>query len=381
MRPRSFRLAVSSLGLAATTLMAATAAPAQASPDDARPITRATPSDATPVFSATDRLAREVAAALADTAVRDRIVPTVAAGPVDLSTARLDARAARAVRSANQTVLTAKGLPAATGSVLRLRLGHQDMAAALQRHEVPLVAAASTDDALTGVTAHDPAGGQVLLDPVRLPDRPVLVVEVDVTKAMGRGLAQVRQELAAQGLVPGARTVSAQSSGYSAQSSGYWATKVNAIRLDDDKETWIKGSAEIFNVVGGFGLDGKATVNVVEMPYLDDAGTVYHPNQLLVHFNNYKYNLADVVMWEDDGDTNYRDLAKALITVLLTVVDYGTYTPLVNAIIDAMPASWWTDDPDYVDSWYTLSTGSTGRLNGAAANGWMDVTPYWVQQL
>ncbi len=373
MRTRPIRLVVSSLSLAATTLVASTATPAQASPDSTPQTTRATASVVAPVFSATDRLAREVAAALADPAVRDRVVPAVTAGPVDLLTARLDSRADRAARSANQALLAAKGLPAATGSVLQLRLGHGDMAAALTRGETPLVAAASTDDAMTGVVGYEPAGGQVILDPVRLPDRPVLVVEVDVAKAMGRGLAQVRQELAASGLSGTTSTMTTQ--------SGYWATKVNAIRLNDDKEPWIKGAAEIFNVVGGFGLDGKATVNIVEMPYLDYDGTTYYPNQLLVHFNNYKYNLADVVMWEDDGDTNYRDLAKALISALLTIIDYGVYTPLVNAIIDAMPASWWTDDPDYVDSWYTLSTGSSGRLNGAAANGWMDVAPYWVQQL
>lgn len=372
MRSPSLRLVLSSLGLAATTLIAMTATPAQARPDGAPPTA---PSATAPVFAATDRLARDVATALADPAVRDRIVPAVLAGPVDLMAARLDPRADRATRTVNQAVLAAKGLPAVTGSVLQLRLGHRDMAATLARGAVPLVAAASTDDAPTGVVGHEPAGGQVLLDPVRLPDRPVLVVEVNVTKAMGQGLAQLREELAAQGMTgrTATATVSAQ--------SGYWATKVNAIRLSDDKEPWIKGAAEIFNVVGGFGLDGKPTVNVVEMPYLDNDGTTYYPNQLLVHFNNYKYNLADVVMWEDDGDTNYRDLAKALITALLTVVDYGVYTPLVNAIIDAMPASWWTDDPDYVDSWYTLSTGSSGRRNGAAGNGWMDVAPYWVQQL
>jgi hypothetical protein len=100
------------------------------------------------------------------------------------------------------------------------------------------------------------------------------------------------------------------------------------------------------------------------------------------HFNSrYKYNLADVVMWEDDGDTNYSALAKAIADALLVLTDLGAYVPLVNAIIDAMPASWWTDDPDYTESWYTLSTNSSGRLNGASANGWMDVQPYWVPEL
>ena len=65
----------------------------------------------------------------------------------------------------------------------------------------------------------------------------------------------------------------------------------------------------------------------------------------------------------------------------LTITDNGTYVPLVNAILAAIPSSWWTDDPDYVDSWYTLSTTSSGRLYGAAGNGWMDVSPYWVSEL
>ncbi|MEU5908233.1 DUF3103 family protein [Micromonospora sp. NPDC047467] len=370
MHPRSFRLSALSLTLAATTLIAST--PAHARPVDTTSAEVAS-SGSGPVFSATDRLAREVAGALADPATRARALAAVTAGPVDPLAARLGSRVDRAARAANAAVLTAKGLSASTGSVLHLRLGHPDMAVGSTRTALPLVAAAPTDDALTSVTAYDPAGNRVLLDPVRLPSRPVLVVEVDVTRAMEQGLAQVRQELTERGLsgVRSARTTQA----------GYWATKVNAIRLSNDQETWIKGNAEIFNVVAGFGHDGQPTVNVVEMPYLDNDGTVYYPNQLLVHFNTYKYNLADVVMWEDDGDTNYRDLATALITALLAIVDYGTYTPLVTAIINAMPASWWTDDPDYVDSWYTLSTGSSGRLNGAAANGWMDVTPYWVQQL
>lgn len=70
-----------------------------------------------------------------------------------------------------------------------------------------------------------------------------------------------------------------------------------------------------------------------------------------MHFSAYKYNLADFVMMEDDGDTNYRELAVAIATALLTIVDGGAYIPLVNAILNAIPALWWTEDPDYVDSW------------------------------
>jgi hypothetical protein len=116
------------------------------------------------------------------------------------------------------------------------------------------------------------------------------------------------------------------------------------------------------------------------MPYIKDDGVVYRPNQLLVNWSSYKYNLADVVMMEEDGSTNYRDLAKAVAGILLTITDQGAYIPLVNAILDAIPDSWWTDDPDYVESWYTLAQQSKGTLYGARGNGYMTVEPYFVQQ-
>ena len=163
--------------------------------------------------------------------------------------------------------------------------------------------------------------------------------------------------------------------------AGYWATQLTSIHLDDDHEPWHKGDSEIFTITAGFGLDGKVKVDTTQLPYLDEDGKTYYPNQLLVHFSEYKYNLADIVMMEEDGGTNYRDLALALTQALLTIIDGGAYIPLVNAIINALPDDWWTDDPDYVDSWYTMTTASTGRFTGAAANGWMDLAPYWVAPL
>lgn len=347
------------------------AAPAQAGPADV-----AAAPTAGPVFAATDGLARQLAAGLADQDTRRALVPAATTGPVDLFTVRTPGLAA-AVRAANARVLDAKGLPADTGSVLRLRLAHPDLRAALTRGVAPLVAATPTDDTPSTVTAYDRTGGAVRLDPTRVPAQPVLLVEVDTRRALAAGLTLMRAELARRGVTgsaPAARTAPTAS-------AGYWATRVDAVRLDDDKEPWIKGAAEIYSVVAGFGLDGKAKVDLVQMPYLDDDGTTYRPNQLLVHFNGYKYNLADVVMMEDDGDTNYQALVRAIASALLVIVDGGAYQPLVSAILDAIPSSWYTDDPDYVDSWYTLSTGSTGRLDGAAGNGWLEVSPYFVQPL
>ncbi|MEV0269391.1 DUF3103 family protein [Hamadaea sp. NPDC050747] len=324
------------------------------------------------VAAVTDTLAHRLATELGRPAARSRVTAAVAARPVDLAALRLGTRFAADVTAANHAVRVAKGLPDGTESLLRVRLADVSMRSQVA-HGIPLVAAAPSDDEATTVVAYDPAGDRISLAADQVPHRPVLVVEVDTARALPLGLSVVRQVLAAQ--EPTSALAAASLTG------GYWATKINAVRLSDDKEPWIKGDAEIYTVVSGFGLDGHPKVDIVQMPYLDKDGTTYYPNQLLVHFSAYKYNLADAVMMEDDGDTNYLQLAQAIAAALLTIADAGVYIPLVSAILDAMPSSWWTDDPDYVDSWYSLATTSSGRLTGAAANGWMDVTPYWVAPL
>ncbi|MBV1851175.1 DUF3103 family protein [Catellatospora tritici] len=340
--------------------------PAAATVDSSSPATGAS------VAVTLDGLASRVAQSLADGGTRAAVTEAVLAGPLTLA-AIPDATLRMHAAAADRAVLAAKGLPASVGSVTQLRLALPQMRAALARGQAPLVATASSDDTAASITAYDLSGRTVLLDPNRAPQRPVLVVEVDSAKTVPAGLDLVRRVLAQRG-VSGATTTATLA-------GGYWATKINSVRLSDDEEPWIKGAAEIYCVVGGFGLDGHPKVDVVQLPYLDYDGTTYYPNQLLVHFSAYKYNLADVVMMEDDGDTNYQALAQAIATALLTITDQGVYIPLVNAIINAIPTSWWTDDPDYVDSWYTLSTGSSGHLNGAAANGWLEVSPYWVAPL
>ncbi|MYZ34934.1 MULTISPECIES: DUF3103 family protein [unclassified Streptomyces] len=355
------------------------------------------PSDAAPVSAVgqvEDQTARAVAASLGDQRWRAQIrSAALASDQVDLSalTGRATAKAGQALKSTvakgDQRIAAAKGLGADTGSLLRLRLAADSMRGALTAGTVPLVAAAGTDDNAETITAYDSRGRAHTLDARTTPDRPVYVVDIDVTKAMAAGLGVVDKELAKHGLssaeVAEASEATAEATEGSrnrAAAAGFWTSRIDAVYLSNDEEPWVSGDAEIFSIVSGFGFDGKVRVDTVTMPYLDNDGTTYYPNQILVNWSSYKYNLADVVMMEDDGDTNYQALAKAIADILLTITDQGAYIPLVNAILDAIPTSWWTNDPDYVDSWYTLGQNSSGRLNGARGNGWMTISPYFVEQ-
>ncbi|HEX6500655.1 MAG TPA: DUF3103 family protein [Micromonosporaceae bacterium] len=373
MLSRTVRRSLLSLPVAAAMLAAAVTPPAYAHSDAAA--TAVPAAHAGVIASTTDNLARDLARTFADPAIERSLASAVVTAPVDLATVAPGTAFAQRVRAANRTVVAAKGLPSTVGSLLQVRLGDQSMVAALNRGEVPLVAATPTDDVPSDITAYTTSGDVVVLSTATVPTRPVLLVEVDTAKALPAGIDVMRTIFAERGV---------GDSGYTTLSTtgGFWATKIDSVYLSNDEEPWVKGAAEIYSIVGGFDYDGVARVaDIVQMPYLDYDGQVYYPNQLLVYWNRYKYNLADVVMMEDDGDTNYQALATAICDALLSIADQGQYIPLVNAILDAIPDSWWTDDPDYVDSWYTLATTTSGRINGAAGNGWMYVEPYWVSEL
>ncbi|MGW6744669.1 DUF3103 family protein [Streptomyces sp. NPDC055025] len=388
-RRHATALALSAVTVAALQgVVSPTAGASQPSPSGAAPVSA--------VGLVEDRTARAIATSLDDQRWRAQIrSAALASDQVDLRalTDRATAKAGQALKSTvakgDQRIAAAKGLSADTGSLLRLRLAADSMRGALTAGTVPLVAAATTDDDAETITAYDSRGRAHTLDARKTPDRPVYVVDIDVTKAMAAGLGVVDKELAKHGLSSaevsedseGSRTSEgSRASGNRAAAAGFWTSRLDAVYLSSDEEPWISGDAEIFSIVSGFGFDGKVRVDTVTMPYLDNDGTTYYPNQILVNWSSYKYNLADVVMMEDDGDTNYQALAKAIADILLTITDQGAYIPLVNAILDAIPASWWTNDPDYVDSWYTLGKNSSGRLNGARGNGWMTISPYFVEQ-
>lgn len=367
--------------LVAALLTAVTTATAQGAVSATAEASTVRPSAAAPsaVSGIEDDVARSLAVSLADTGWRSQVrSAALSSAQVDVQAlaARAATRSGKAlipeVREADRRIAAAKGLASSTGSLLRVRLGDASMREDLTGGAVPLVAAAPADDAAETITAYDSQGRAHTLDAREVPQRPVYVVDIDVSKALAAGLGVLSGIREAWRRHP--RPQARQAAG------GWWSTRVTSVELADDEEPWVKGDAEVYTLVTGFGLDGKVRVDTVDMPYLNSDGVVYYPNQILVNWSNYKYNLADAVMMEDDGDTNYQALAQALTTALLTITDQGAYIPLVNAVLSAIPTSWWTDDPDYVDSWYTLARSDSGRRNGAAGNGWMTVEPYFVEQ-
>ncbi|MER5654970.1 DUF3103 family protein [Streptomyces sp. NPDC002131] len=384
MRPRRLRTRGAVAALAGTLLALSagqTAVAARATAADPAPRTAVT------VSAAQDQAARAVARSLTGSTWRARLQRAALTSdevPVTALAAREAGPLKATLAAADRRITAAKGLDATAGSLLRLRLGADAMRAALRSGTTPWVAAATSDDDTRTLVAYDSRGRSHTLDAHDTPARPVYIVDIDGSAALAAGLDVLSDRLNRYGLrstAPDAQPWVGHAAGARTAGGGFWTSRITAVELSDDEEPWAKGDAEIYTLVTGFGQDGAVRVDPVDMPYLDNDGTVYRPNQILVNWSNYKYDLADAVMMEEDGSTNYRDLAKAIATVLLTITDQGSYIPLVNAVLDAIPDDWWTDDPDYVDSWYTLARSDTGTRYGARGNGWMTVEPYFVQEL
>ena len=118
------------------------------------------------------------------------------------------------------------------------------------------------------------------------------------------------------------------------------------------------------------------------MPYLDYDGTVYSPNQIMIFWNDYRYAAANVQLFEHDDNTSYQALAIALSQGVATILgafepSYAVIGQVATAILQAMPAGWFANDDDYVDTYYTLEKDrSYVNYVGAANNATVTFSPY-----
>ena len=164
-------------------------------------------------------------------------------------------------------------------------------------------------------------------------------------------------------------------------------SKLTYIRLADDQEPWWKGAAEVYAFTAGIDpAADKPAIKLIDLPYLNDDHTDYFPNQLVLFWSDFRFNAADFQLWEQDDGTNYQDILAAVLSAVTTAMTLGgvpvyAWIPaLAEAIIKAMPSSWFTDTDDYLDTFYTLEKGRTyERLPGAGNNAVISLAPFLLQ--
>ncbi|WP_180866200.1 DUF3103 family protein [Stenotrophomonas maltophilia] len=342
------------------------------------------------VWAVTEASAREVAALITHPGFADAVRSTLAAGPeqgvaLDAVMERFDpgvrTRASVALASNDQQLRQAKGLPDQGEGLLQLRAyvpEGQSLAEVAPRQLWVASLPRGDDRTWTTLTAYDAQGRAHVLDAKRAPSFPVLIVDVDTRRSVREGMALVNAGLRARGLQSPER-IQLSTDGARASLD---ITRLDRIRLADDQEPWALGAAEVFAVVSGLQI-GKTEPEMatVDMPYLDHDKIDYTPQQALILWGNYRFNAANVQLFEDDGDTNYQELLVALSNGVKAALgafapEYAMIADIAGAILKAMPTSWFSNDIDYLDSFYLVQRGQayTDRM-GAANNARITLTP------
>lgn len=355
------------------------------------------PADA-PVDAASDlqsmkrELAYEVAGLLDDAGFRSALEQRFAIGQdsaqlsavlgakADGTLGVQDADAAQRIAALDYQIRVSKGIEAYASSLLEVRLIRPAGDVALDWATIPVAyLPAGDEDEWTEIEAFDASGNTIVLDAEVQPDFPVLVAGIDARQDLQAGLAYVNDELVRRGL-------QAPSDELRLSATSTETSKLDYIRLSDDQEPWISGAAEIYALVSGVDFDSEhAQIQAVDMPYLDYAETDYYPNQILIFWENYRFAAANVQIYEHDDSTNYQDLVRALVSAVEAVLnfaapEYALIARLANEIIAAMPSHWFSNDDDYVESFYTLEKGrSYSNLNGAGGKARISLTPYILQ--
>ncbi|MCO7190719.1 MULTISPECIES: DUF3103 family protein [unclassified Pseudoalteromonas] len=288
-----------------------------------------------------------------------------------------------------------KGLPQSDSNLYQLRLASADMLSQWQEGEEPLIAFAPKGDDKTWihVEAYDSDGQLHLLDAQQMPQRPVLVLELDLQQVRREGLAVMQDIFSSARQTQGAERVSRdmlQANQMTTQSEAISTSVLKRIRLNNDQEPWILGKAEVYGIVTGVSPSrDEPVLDIVDMPYLDHDGTDYTPNQILIHWERYRWQAADVLLMEQDDNTNYKDLATTFLDIVTQVMrtipdpnvqGYAIIPQLTNQLIKAMPDHWFSNDDDYVDVFYTLFEGQNySGYMGASNNAKITLSPLTIE--
>lgn len=242
---------------------------------------------------------------------------------------------------------------------------------------------AGDDKQWTAVQALDSSGRWIALDAHTPPRLPVLVLRINGALSFENQLAKANEQLRQAGLQ---RTVLPQQPGIKAANalagSGRWTTRLESIRLNDDEEPWVSGAAEVYAITAGVLPGNSPQIAIVDMPYLDHDGTTYYPRQVLLDWNQYSYGVANVLLYEHDDNTNYQQLVTLIIQAvgqggtLFGQPEVAAIAEIAARIVAAMPAGWFSNDDDYVDSIYSVEKTRGETRYGARGNALVSYIPY-----
>ncbi|KLD79103.1 hypothetical protein Y886_06605 [Xanthomonas hyacinthi DSM 19077] len=355
---------------------------------------------------AREELARGVATLAADPAFDSALREHIAKGKASLGEVLSDvhtpssAGTVSLLRDLERKAIELRGLTGALDALIDVRVHGVGRDAPLPATDDVWVGTVSRDpvSGARQVVAFDAAGAEHHYDLEAVPAVPMLIIESDSGAAIRAGTT-VMNEILRQGGVQAAHRLAGSShpgvSGVESDAKVEELTLLKRIYLEKDHEPDIQGDAEIFAIVSGVGKDGKPQLITKDMPWLDHDKRWYTPGMDLINWTDYGTNYVNVQLFEEDGNTNFKALAES---VLVAVGDLSLLispeappalivtgvTKIANEILKAMPAVWFENSNDYVESFYVIERGGNygteaKPLVGARGEARMVLAPHEVK--
>lgn len=225
------------------------------------------------------------------------------------------------------------------------------------------------------------------LDPTSTPNYKVIVVDANAMASLKLKVELMNEELKKAGLQ---KNLAAKKASMKA-AGGLETTKLTKIRLKWDEEPWIKGAAEVYAITSGLrGTDNhkEPEISIIGMPYLDYEEENYYPNQIMLFWDDYAFQAANIQLFEQDSNYNYKELVGIIVDGLFDIATILYAEPWIpalglvaSAIIEVLPDAWYTDDDDYLDSFYTIMKNETyTNYMGAGNNAKVNMVPFFIPE-
>lgn len=219
----------------------------------------------------------------------------------------------------NNMITDLKGLNYDNANLIQLRLADKTMIDKLHQGQMPLFAfePAGNDKYWQSIEAFDTHGNVHYLDVVNLPSNPTFIIELDSKKTFTAGMSVMKSIFSKNNTQSKNQTNTIARN----EEQPISTSVLKKIRLNDDEEPWISGDAEIYAIVTGVNPSrDEPILDILDMPYLDTDNKDYHPNQIIIHWERYRWQAADMILMEQDDNTNYKTLASKFLEIVEQVM-------------------------------------------------------------
>jgi len=241
------------------------------------------------------------------------------------------------------------------------------------------IAPQARDQAPEQLEAYDSSGRPVRLDPRAAPDVPVVMIGADRREAVRAGLETVNRGLRRAGFADDHRPA--------APAAPVPCAKLAAIRLARGPVHWYEDDVEAYALVSGIDpVAAKPNIKLVHLPYLRQGARDYQPNQVILFWTDFRFSAANIQVWDHGDSTDYRNILDAVLKAATAATAaagaplFAWIPALADAILQAMPSTWWRDADSLIDTFYTLEKDRTYQdLEGVERNLRITLVP-WILQ-